>query len=45
MITSTNEEPVDWVLDGEFGGSRTEVTIENLEKRIEILRTGDLPSV
>ncbi len=44
-ITFHSEEPVDWVLDGEFGGSRTEVTIENLEKRIEILRTGDLPSV
>ena len=32
-----SEEPVDWVLDGEFGGSRTEVEIENLSKRIEIL--------
>ena len=44
-ISFHSEEPVDWVLDGEFGGSRTDVTIENLEKRIEILRTGDLPSV
>ncbi len=32
-----SEEPVDWVLDGEFGGSRTEVEMENLSKRIEIL--------
>lgn len=32
-----SEEPVDWVLDGEFGGSRTDVEIENLSKRIEIV--------
>ncbi len=32
-----SEEPVDWVLDGEFGGSRTEVDILNLSKRIEIV--------
>lgn len=25
-----SEEPVDWVLDGEFGGSRTEVQVDNL---------------
>ena len=31
------EEPVDWVLDGEFGGTRTEVSIENLQQQIEIL--------
>ena len=30
----TSQEPVDWVLDGEFGGSRTEVKIENLKGRI-----------
>lgn len=30
-------EPVDWVLDGEFGGTRTEVSIENLQQQIEIL--------
>lgn len=29
-IRFTSQEPVDWVLDGEFGGSRTEVAIENL---------------
>ncbi len=32
-----SEEAVDWVLDGEFGGSRTEVEVENLTKRIEIV--------
>lgn len=32
-----SEEPVDWVLDGEFGGSRTEVEVENLARRIEIV--------
>ncbi len=33
----TFQEPVDWVLDGEFGGSRTEVEIENQSKKIEIM--------
>lgn len=33
-----SEEPVDWVLDGEFGGTRREVTITNLKKRIQIMR-------
>ena len=37
-LNITSEEPVDWVLDGEFGGSRTEVTIENLQKRMKIMR-------
>lgn len=32
------EEPVDWVLDGEFGGTRTEVNIINLKKQIRIMR-------
>lgn len=32
-----SSEPVDWVLDGEFGGARTEVAVENLTKRIEIM--------
>lgn len=32
------EEPVDWVLDGEFGGSRTDVEVENLCCRMEIRR-------
>ena len=33
----TCQEPVDWVLDGEFGGSRTEVEIENLSRKIHIM--------
>ena len=37
-ICMTSQEPVDWVLDGEFGGSRTEVKIENLKGRIRIMR-------
>ena len=36
LYVSCNE-PVDWVLDGEFGGAEHEVEIENLTKRIEIL--------
>ncbi|MEY8353698.1 YegS/Rv2252/BmrU family lipid kinase [Lachnospiraceae bacterium 54-53] len=32
------EEPVDWVLDGEFGGTRREVNIINLKKQIRIMR-------
>ena len=31
------QEPVDWVLDGEFGGSKTAVSIRNLPQQIEIL--------
>ena len=30
-------EPADWVLDGEFGGSRTQVEIENLTRKIHIM--------
>ena len=33
-----SEEPIDWVLDGEFGGTRREVDINNLKKRIRIMR-------
>ncbi|WP_347559749.1 hypothetical protein [Clostridium sp. AM58-1XD] len=33
-----SEEPVDWVLDGEFGGTKTDVIIENLREKIEIRR-------
>lgn len=36
-IRLTSERPVDWVLDGEFGGARTEVEIRNLRERIPIL--------
>ncbi|MEG0688007.1 MAG: YegS/Rv2252/BmrU family lipid kinase [Hungatella sp.] len=32
-----SEEPIDWVLDGEFGGTRTEVEVVNLSKQIEIM--------
>ena len=31
-------EDVDWALDGEFGGKKREVEIENLEKRLYIVR-------
>lgn len=34
----TSALPVDWVLDGEFGGSHTEVEIVNLKERMQILR-------
>ncbi len=33
------EEPVDWVLDGEFGGTHSEVIAENMTKQLEIHRT------
>ena len=33
-----SENPVDWVLDGEFGGSKTEVHIVNCSNRIGIMR-------
>lgn len=33
-----SKEPVDWVLDGEYGGSRTDVFVENLYRRMEIRR-------
>ena len=36
-ICMSSKEPVDWVLDGEFGGSRTDVLIENLHQRVRIL--------
>ena len=34
----TSPEPVDWSLDGEYGGSRTEITIENRNKAVAIRR-------
>lgn len=37
----TSREPVDWVLDGEFGGSRTWVDIENLTRKIRIITPAD----
>ena len=36
-IRLTSEQEVDWVLDGEYGGSRTEVTIGNIRENIQIL--------
>ena len=36
-IKFTSKEPVSWTLDGEFGGEHTELTIKNLQKRIEII--------
>lgn len=42
-IRITAEKPVDWVLDGEFGGSRLEVEVENLKERIQILHSAERP--
>lgn len=39
QIHFTSEEPVDWVLDGEFGGSKKEVDIRNLCSRLTIRRS------
>ena len=36
-IRVVSKEPIDRVLDGEFGGSQTDITMENLEKRLEII--------
>ena len=36
-IRVVSKEPIDWVLDGEFGVSHTDITMENLEKRLEII--------
>ena len=36
-LTIHAKEPVDWVLDGEFGGAKTDVEIVNLQKRISII--------
>lgn len=36
-IRFSSAEEVDWVLDGEFGGARTEVEVENLKERVRIL--------
>ena len=40
-IRMVSDAPVDWVLDGEFGGSRTEVEIVTLQTKIRILRRND----
>ena len=44
QIRVVSKAPVDWVLDGEFGGSRTDVSMKNLEKRLEILISGQKES-
>ncbi|MBP3701255.1 MAG: diacylglycerol kinase family lipid kinase, partial [Lachnospiraceae bacterium] len=33
-----SENPLDWVLDGEFGGTQAEVTIQAVPKAVEILK-------
>ena len=42
LVQIQAEEEVDWVLDGEFGGSRTEVTIRNLPRCLNIRRNLDV---
>lgn len=42
-IRFTSEKPVDWVLDGEFGGSRRIAEAENLRERIRILHSAEKP--
>lgn len=37
-IRFVSEEPIDWVLDGEFGGSRTDVRIEICKSALNIVR-------
>ena len=37
-LTIEGEEPVDWVLDGEFGGSRPVNRVENRQKALKIIR-------
>ena len=34
----TSPEPVDWSLDGEFGGSHREIQIDNLQRAVKIRR-------
>lgn len=36
-LTITAREPIDWVLDGEFGGSCERVEIANLPRQVEII--------
>lgn len=38
-IRVESDEPVDWVLDGEFGGTKTDVSIENLHCGVKIRRS------
>lgn len=41
-IEIESEEEVDWVLDGEFGGSRTDVKIRNLPRCLNIRKNMDI---
>lgn len=36
----TSQDPIDWVLDGEFGGSKTLVEIRNLPRKLKIRKNG-----
>ena len=38
QIRFVSREPVDWVIDGEYGGAQTEVMIETIPKAVEILK-------
>lgn len=40
-IKMTSSDPVDWTLDGEFGGKKSEVVIQNLEKALIIKRESE----
>ena len=37
-VRFVSESPIDWVLDGEFGGSRTEACIRICKKAVDIVR-------
>ncbi len=41
-ITFTSEEEIAWTLDGEYGGVHSEVEIDNLNKKLEIMVPEDL---
>ena len=36
-VVFETEEAIPWTLDGEFGGEHKEVTVENLQKQLEIM--------
>ena len=36
-VVFESEEEIPWTLDGEFGGNHKEVTVENLQKQLEIM--------
>lgn len=43
-LTVEADEPVDWVLDGEYGGSHRQVSIENLTRQLVIRRNPTKPA-